>query len=366
VSKGNPFHSRVKGEVGDVGGDFFTQRSYVEAIPDRYSNSSKLDGNYYRDRQYFGPILAIAPSLASFPPALNSSEDDLDELGATAIARCKPTNSVADASTFLGELLKEGLPRAVGARTWEDRTRGLTGKTAGNEFLNTQFGWLPLVDEVQKFMEIITHGRAVLAQYERDAGKVVRRRYNFPVNKETSETWLGAKEAFTPLTDSSMLGGTFGNLVKVREKTQRQWFSGAFTYHLPSGYDSRIAMDRLALSARKLLGLQLTPEVLWNLAPWSWAADWVSNTGDVLSNISSFTQDGLFLRYGYMMEHTIVKDTYILSKSRFNDGAKPNNLVLVTETKMRRRANPFGFGVSWDGLSAIQAAILTAIGVTRK
>jgi len=294
---------------------------------------------------------------------LNSSFDDLDELGATAVARCKPTNSVADVSTFLGELLKDGLPRLLGAQTWEDRT--LTAKNASGEFLNTQFGWLPLANEIRSFADVVRHGRAVIAQYERDAGKVVRRRYDFPVIRERQEAFLGTGDAFTAVTDTSMLTGTLGRRVRVREKTQRQWFSGAFTYYLPSGYDSRNAMDKFALSARQLLGAELTPETLWNLAPWSWAIDWVSNTGDVLSNVSSFTQDGLFMRYGYMMEHTIVKDTYTLSKSRFRDGAKPSNLVFVTETKMRRRANPFGFGLSWDGLSTIQAAILTAIGITK-
>jgi hypothetical protein len=126
-------------------------------------------------------------------------------------------------------------------------------------------------------------------------------------------------------------------------------------------------MAQFATYADKVLGASLTPETLWNLAPWSWAVDWFSNTGDVLHNLQSFQSDGLVMRYGYMMVHTIVKDTYRLSSSNLgNDsssGVSP--LAYVTETKTRAKANPYGFGASWNGLSPHQLAILGALGITR-
>jgi hypothetical protein len=294
----------------------------------------------------------------------------LDELGAIAISRCKPTNSVADVSTFLGELLKDGLPSIIGYQLWKDRADA--AKAAGSEYLNAQFGWLPIISDIQKFGKAVSHADTVLAQYERDSGRVVRRRYNFPAKKDSSVLNLGPRSPNTlGVYDGNFfnLNRPFGDVIRVREKTQRQWFSGAFTYYLPTGNSAREKMAYHASLADKLFGISLTPETLWNLSPWSWAIDWFSNTGDVVSNLQDFATGGLIMPYGYMMEHTIVKDTYTLSDPNFNQKYKDltvSPLVLVTETKIRRGANPYGFGVSWNGLSSFQASILAALGISRR
>jgi len=291
----------------------------------------------------------------------------LEELGATAIARCKPTNSVADAATFLAELRQDGLPHLAGSSTWKGRNQ--VAKDAADDYLNVEFGWLPLVSDVKSFAKAVAHANTVLSQYERDAGKVVRRRYNFPVQKETEVIDFGEPYPayFVPYDsdfETNNLPG--GGMLKV-ETFKRQWFSGAFTYALPSGYDSRSALDRYGLMAEHVFGLKLTPEVLWNAAPWSWAADWFSNSGDVISNISSWSTDGLVMLYGYIMEHSYCVHTYTKPKTGLcNETAKASALTLVTETKIRHGANPFGFGVTWEGLSPLQLSIAAALGISRK
>jgi hypothetical protein len=262
--------------------------------------------------------------------------------------------------------MKEGLPSLVGSQAW--RQGANAGRKAGSEYLNIQFGWLPIVNDIRKFADAVSHADTVLAQYERDSNKQVRRRYNFPSQRELSpEIMLSSDTSAFTLIGSSVIGpgAPRGSLVRIRETIRKQWFSGAFVYHLPTGYDSRSELARLALQAKKLYGLTLTPEVVWNLAPWSWAVDWFSNAGDVLSNISDMATDGLVMRYGYLMEHTITKDTYRLAPPFKNGGGTVPPLTLVRETKVRRRANPFGFGVSWDGLSPRQLAITVALGLSR-
>jgi hypothetical protein len=210
------------------------------------------------------------------------------------------------------------------------------------------------------------HADKVLAQYERDAGRVVRRRYRFPTKTSISESVVATGQVAQLLFDNATLrDGTSGKLTRIRETEYRQWFSGAFTYYLPIGYESRNALARVAAEASTLLGLSLTPDVLWELTPWSWAVDWFSNAGDVIHNISRFADHGLVMRYGYMMEHSICKDTYILERSGLAGNVPVAPLTLVTETKQRRPANPFGFGLTWEGLSSFQAAILAALGITR-
>jgi hypothetical protein len=126
-------------------------------------------------------------------------------------------------------------------------------------------------------------------------------------------------------------------------------------------------MDRYALLAKQL-GLTLTPEHLWNLTPWSWALDWFANTGSVLSNISDYANAGLVMRYGYIMETTYVSDTYTMEGAVRTDGVPfiCPPLTLVTETKVRQQANPFGFGVSFESLSGFQLSILSALGISRR
>jgi hypothetical protein len=152
------------------------------------------------------------------------------------------------------------------------------------------------------------------------------------------------------------------------ETTRDRWFSGAFTYYLPTGYDSRAELARIASLADKLLGTSITPETIWNVLPWSWAVDWFTNAGDVLANINRFKNNGLVMPYGYMMERTITKHIYTLNKSGLigakNVGKGP--LTLVTITKKRIPANPYGFGITWNSLSGFQASILAALGISRR
>jgi hypothetical protein len=361
TSEGHPWRSRSKRSLGDIGGDFSTQRQYLIGN-ERVQAMEVVRGS--STRYYSGPIFPVNPYLQSFPPSLALSNAQLDQIGATAVSRCKPTNSVANAAVFLGELRKDGLPHLPGSSTWADRTQ--IARAAGKEYLNAQFGWRPLVNDITSFGRAVRHADAVLKQYERDAGKVVRRRYNFPLNNPEPLTAEGQQSAWFDPTDTSFLSDTeFGRWVRTTEVVQRVWYSGAFTYYLPTGSDSRSRMGRYALEAKKLFGLSLSPDTLWNLAPWTWAVDWFSNTGDVVSNVSDYITDGLVQRYGYVMCHTIHKVTFTSSQSGLKTGDRASPISFVTETKQRRRANPFGFGLSWDGLSPFQLSIAAALGLAR-
>jgi hypothetical protein len=372
VSEGHQWPPDKNSGLTDVGGSFYTTKTYVEGeIP---------QVGFHRDRgnfryKYNGPLFPAPTNFGSsnnpiyFPPDLSSSDSQLEDIGTTAIARCKPTNSVADVSTFLGELLREGLPALVGAATWRDRTDNIR-KNAGGEYLNVQFGWQPLVSEINSIAKAITHTDSVLAQVERDAGRVVRRQYNVPMTRE-------ADLVGSPQPGAALFAAQYGaflpdsyspeSIVLVKSTTRERRFSGAFTYHMPTGYYSRSALAGLASRAEILLGVSPTPETLWNLGPWSWAVDWVSNTGDVISNITDAATYGLVLVYGYMMEHTISKYTYTLSGSglRSELPQSSSQLVLVRETKKRVKASPFGFGVTLEGLNPYQLSIISALGISR-
>lgn len=350
--------------LSDIGGEFYSEKRYTEGVETRSSAFYTKDSTFSYQTTYNGPVLPTLTNL-QFPGYINTN---IVPWGTKAIAECKPTNSVADASTFLGEILREGLPKLAGSQLWKDRTNRAR-RAPGKEYLNVEFGWKPLLNDVQSLLDGIYRADLLLRQYERDSGKVVRRRYEFPpVESSSSVVHTSNVSPWVGISGGAMFGPNInqGRVIRTTDTVVRRWFSGAFTYHLPSGYNTRNEMHRRALMIKKILGLEITPEVLWNLAPWTWAADWFFNAGSVLSNLTDWKSDGLVLRYGYIMEHTIASNTYAFSgPTGFNGSAIPNVLRLVAETKQRRKATPFGFGLTWNGFSPRQLAIAAALGISR-
>lgn len=366
-SEGHPFASRNKrGLQGDIGGEFYTVRTSAEVLGNQSQYMKAVDTGNKITRHYTGPIYACRPADMS-PPSIPAFSTSLEEAGATAISRCKPTNSVADTSTALGELLKDGVPALPFINSFRDKTLHI--RNSGKEFLNVEFGWQPLVSDVRKFAYAVSHAHSVLAQFRRDSGRQVRRRYYFPAIESTAtiSDSPNLRANYSPgasIFNDPAVAAT--NLLVTEYRWQQRWFSGAFTYHVPGSNSLFGKMERYALEADKLLGIQLTPETLWELSPWSWAIDWFSNLGDVVSNLSDWSTYGLVLQYGYMMEHSIIERTYARPSTGLKDKSVfANPIVLTTESKRRIKANPFGFGITWEGLNPLQLAIAAALGISR-
>lgn len=384
-SEGHPWKSRKRGSLSDVGGNFSTVKQYAIPKPANIvvkgTSGSPLSGSYtvstYRGSCL--PISQIGVGAFAYPPLNTSSASQLDQYGATAFARASPLNSAASVSNLLGELVRDGLPRLPFA-AWEEfahQVRNIArrkpgsiqtvGQMVGDEHLNMEFGLKPAFEDINKFFYAVWSAEQAMSQLERDSGRPVRRRYDFPSKVENSVTTFPHNEWPLIATQNTRYynAASGWSVVRNRETTVRRWFSGAYTYYIDSGYDSRNTMSRFGLLSKNVFGLNISPDTLWQLAPWSWAIDWFSNTGDVIQNVSQRATDGLIMRYGYLMENTIVKDTYTRTVSPFKTGEPTGTVTLVSEAKVRRRANPFGFGVSWEGLSPKQLSIAAALGLSR-
>jgi len=376
-SKGSESHPwPPKGGLGDVGGPFDLISHTAESVGGgmsidknaRYTGVSGYDRVRIRANWTLRPYMGVDPTNPTYPTSLKSSDSTLNTLGASAISRCRPTASGVDLSTALGELHREGLPHLSGSQTWRERT--LRARDAGSEFLNVEFGWLPLVRDVLSFGSTVRDSRDIVSQYDRDVGRVVRRQYTYPeIRTKSSGVSATSKypEGLTNLTQLNAWPGFHtGPVYYTSESVKRRWFKGAFIYGGVPGFVPTTPLTEFGARADRLFGISLTPDVLWNLSPWSWAADWFGNVGDVLSTSSDMLSQGLVMRYGYMMENTINKYTYSHEGvSLYGESIRVPPVSLVVETKTRRRANPFGFGILWDGLSPTQVAILTALGISR-
>jgi hypothetical protein len=92
--------------------------------------------------------------------------------------------------------------------------------------------------------------------------------------------------------------------------------------------------------------------------------------GDVVSITSDMATDGLVIKYGYVMEHTVTSYTYALASPSyvFNGNRRqhtPSLLIAYVERKRRTQATPFGFEIGWESFSPRQLAISAALGLTR-
>ena len=373
TSEGHPV-SQLGESDDDLGGDFDSFKSEVVYVS-HPGVSYKYDVSpFFREWwEYKGAIVPPRTKPHDRDTLPLRSIAQLNALGATAVARCSPVNSHSEMLTSLSETLKDGLPAVPGINQWQARTAAAKG--AGSEYLNAQFGWVPLISDMQAVYSSARNSAKLMHQFRRDAGRNVRRRYEFPVEVEAERKrdYYSGNGAATQagLSAYSMQsyffenGDESGESWTDREISRKTWFSGAFTYHMPAR-NTQVGKFMSALQQYDLLfGGVPTPDVVWNLTPWSWATDWFANTGDVLTNLSNAMLYGQVMRYGYLMEKTTIIDrNYLLLPNHKFD--KRFESVVKTTVKRRIRANPFGFGITFDGLDAYQLSILAALGITRK
>lgn len=357
------------GKTGrDIGGEFFSIDNYYRG--DGVGNASifHVDARTKAvvPKQYYdGPL--FARSRSAWPVLSVYSLSSLLADGTTAIARSLPTNPLSSLGQFLGELHADGIPSIVGSGLLKSRLKRY--REYGDEYLNYQFGWVPFINDLLAFANAVKTSNEVLKQYKADSGKNIRRRYTFPtVSVTTQSNDGGGVPNSTPALPVSCVDGsiTQGSRTTTTVTTTDRWFSGCFTYYLPVDDNVMGKIAKCAAEADKLFGISLTPELVWQLTPWSWAADWVSNIGDIIHNVSAFQQDGLVMRWGYIMEKSTKEVTYTLSDYKLR-GLGPINLrqTFGTSRKVRLKATPYGFGLNIGGFSNRQWAILVALGISR-
>lgn len=371
LSKKEWLYSRRNGWNGrtrydrDVGGDFNKltwQQSHLPAALDTTA------GMYH----YYGSLLAWPTpidgliSQSSFS-GLIPSDNELATAGTRLISQASPVAPQAGLSTALVELRREGLPRFTSdavSSLWRGKKIG-SFAGAGSDFLNWQFGWLPIVSDVKKLAKSVMQTDQLLSQLYRDNGKLIRRRKGGPSLKVMlDESSVEQEDVGIPILPAYFYPNGMGKLFTTDETFRAQWFSGAFYYHLPEDVGPLSDLRRRAVEARYLYGLCATPIDFWNLVPWSWLSDWFFSTGDVIANFSDQIYTGQVMKYGYVMSHT---ERHVQHELNVNIGGQ-NHVAAsldVFDAKVRQKATPFGFGMTWDGFSPKQVSILAALGLSR-
>jgi len=346
----------------------------------------RLNGVTVRFQPNFGYGTLAQPVPIANTKAMSDAtilRADAWSYGATGWARSRPGNPTANVLTTIVETAREGLPRIPlnlykrltdliqGKNTW----RKLHGTNPGSEYLNGIFGWLPLLNDIQDMYQTYRNLDKQLAQIYRDNGKGIHRRreikntisvtspqdvsYAFPFGSwnDTGPTWTGGRTRF----------------IETVRNIERVWFVGKFRYYIPDIGSSQWK----ARATRALFGVNPTPEVIWNLLPWSWLADWFGNVGDMISNMSSNAVDNLTAEYAYVMR-TLESRRRMSSYTTWNQsgtspqgttwipsGAASGESFSTTISKTRVVGSPYGFGANFDSFSNYQLGVLAALGISR-
>jgi len=367
----------------DIGGTFTSHRVSSVSYPANIMEiqAGQVTGVHWNVRCKFVAFDAT-PSESTTQYITPSSDAQLNAFGTTAIARVIPTNPLAGMGVFLGEL--HDLPTIPDIRAWQTRLHNLRKQTrrfnydkslrsGAGEYLNQVFGWAPLISDLRKFHKVLKNTLPYMIKFARGSGHMVHREYHFDDETSTVVTVVGSGKYPSPPV-ATQLWATSGTLTKTTVTTTKKWFSGAFTYYLPPVIKNDNSFGNVINKwkftermANRLFGLRLTPDLLYKLTPWSWAADWVTNAGDVVHNWSAFQNDGLVLNYGYIMEHKTVTDTYSLVGVTPQGGTPQTFVQTITrEVKSRRKATPYGFGANPASFTAKQWGIIAALGISKQ
>jgi len=367
--------------VYDNGHEFRSwKRRFSVGIPHANLETS-FDGSFVNPavRHVFtGPVYPRWISLA-LPGESSMDLSSLDILGRKAIASTIPTAPEAGlASAFIE--LKEGIPHLVGASLKKavvaKRNKGSkVTKATGSEFLNWEFGYKPLANDIAKAAIAVVEFQKNLDRLLAGSGKTTRAHAS--LGTETTTQYFAdcgeSPNVLLPRMNASRNEGVFygstgtpASLTKVT--SQSIWFKGAYTYWLDTSEDFAGRLRYYSQLAESLLGASITPDVVWAVTPWSWLIDWFSDAGTFFKNLSLLQSDNLLLRYGYIMcetTQTWTKTATGLNVRSTSTAPPACSSTYTSVTKQRHAASPYGFGIDIGGLSSRRWSILGALGMSR-
>nr|UJQ84951.1 MAG: hypothetical protein 1 [Leviviridae sp.] len=315
---------------------------------------------------------------------------DLFVYGAEAYAKLRPDRPDFAPLTSLAELARE-LPSLIAQvkqareRYFEEiarlRRKGVRISNQSKRHLAIQFGLMPLMSDVVSFWEAYESSARRLNQLQRDNNKWVRRRaflygngdknLEDPVKTGTVVHTTAKHPNMIPNLGTDVYSyGTKATTEYYRKKYHRVWAVGKSRYILPTMYfDPKL---QKALRRKLDFNLDVNFETLYNLMPWSWLADYFASIGGLASALSGGLADSIVFKYAYIMREEYDQYTEVLTQ-RVNTSRYPvfnATKVSCTVTRLgvkrsREAANLFGFGVTYEQLTAKQVGILGALGLSR-
>ncbi len=253
----------------------------------------------------------------------------------------------------------------------------------GSEWLNNQFGWTPILSDVNAATKVLTTLDSLLFP-EDNTRRVVKRILH---SRAATQSGTGSLTTEPPLR---MNGGLptrsdYASVLKFQGTTNFQagpvemdytasevislWTTARFN----TGPKPSTANNGYLDKAIELLGLELNANTLWELTPWSWLIDWFSNIGTVIENLTSLGLSNTILNYAYTTMRreahsgVVARPAEVHPLRYYSITSVSGDFIYSwrTDQKVRLAASPFGFDVSLDVLNPGQWGILVALGLAR-
>jgi hypothetical protein len=331
------------------------------------------------------------PAIGSFPamaaPAVSNqivSNALKNSVGSGLIASTNPWAPKASLAITVLELMKGDIPTVLkNLRRYLDDLQSIK-KTLGSDWLNIQFGWSPLISDIMDAVRTLL--KLHMLVYASDDSRRTRGgdlgswsrivesgpqgigslNFGSPLSGAAVAPYWKPDNAVTPLLSPGNIPSANGRWSRSIEIKADYRFAARFHRGAQPNSRERGFIEK----ATELLGLEVTPAVLWELTPWTWLLDWGSNLGSVATNLSQLDWSNVLLDYAYLT--FVVKTTAAISwqgnPTLSSTGSLNHGYLAQSFTaseKIREQASPYGFSVSWDGLTPFQLSILAALGMSR-
>jgi len=343
--------------TGNVGGNFD-----CIVYKEEYNPSGPVELRRFTDTSQPGYKLGYSGRLAAPPPGsvLDATIAKPDAAGRFAEAwnKMKPTKPDMSLANALVELRE--LPRQLQQRF----TRDLLG--ASNFWVALQFGWLPLLRDVRKFVDIQRNGQKRLKQLIRDNGRSVRRRIT--LLDETQPFGVTSGTTYSAFTNQ-FVTQMYYTTPQYRAQGMiysRCWASAKFRYWLPPGPRD---VEWTKKMMRRIYGSYVSPSVVYNAIPWTWLIDWFSSVGDLVEATDMGVADRLAADYFYVMYETgRWRETHSWGTFRGVQGQRVRVDAFTKNSRVRKtryQGNPFGLPAGKVPTNPMQLSILAALGYSR-
>ncbi|DAD51494.1 maturation protein [ssRNA phage Gerhypos.4_54] len=298
---------------------------------------------------------------------------DLNVYGTQAIHATLPAQPQVSISSILAQFKShQELPGFIFTRMQAQTERFIS--LGARTTLNVEYGIRPFLKDVEDLLNVVRTVNKAIKQFQRDGhnGRTVRRTWALPefdtdiISDQTISEEPSLGPYFQGYFGSAVLvshGNTQSYTRKVHRKIR---FSAEYQYTLPDDKSWNGRMDNALRNAEQLLGLGVTLETVWQLTPWTWLSDWFVDIGPILGNASALGRNGLIIRYAYIMCNSLMEEVYSSGDSTFRGNYNPGTVYanFLTRRKERRKASPFGFGLTPGDFSPEQWLILAALGIT--
>lgn len=245
-----------------------------------------------------------------------------------------------------------------------------TPNTLGGGYLNSVFGWQPLIRDFQNAISVLMTLDHLIY------GEAFRRHRVIPWSSQFSRTTMTSFAAASPYR----MDGKGSTLISAgwREDAKPELVT---TSHLDVRLSAQLApIARPGLGANKYvdqagdilqdLGLWY-PALGWDLLPYSWLVDWFLHLGAAFTNASYYGSATGMTSVDYAWGTTCLRvnsqvnfpvRTYRSGAFEYQFLGSP---LSTSVAKIRERATPFGFGVDLSALTSGQIAILVALGLAK-